>query len=235
MTKPSSGYPDFQSYASWRGTPANAAGSSSAPGTTLLGAFDMSNYASLAVVAQNTTGTAVLHVQWWTDSTMATFVDDATIPLNHNVTVNLVMPAEAPYVSVSVVVDAGPNATLNYILTPTNLAENEVRFAGVCKQLAFIARTVPAASVDSLTSAYIIPGQALVSFVPGDTLGKLDVRVQSLDKTGNPASTLFMNKGAIAPFSQVIILPVAAVVLQIINNDGGAGHVYDCALTPMAH
>lgn len=235
MTKPSSGYPDFQSYASWRGTSAKALAVSYPPGTTTLGSFDLSNYASLAVVAENTTGIAVLHIKWWTDSTMTTFVDDATIPLNHNVVLNLIMPAVSAYVSVDVIVDAGPNATVSSVLTPTNLAENEVRFAGVPRQMAFIAKTVAANTTDSLTSAYMVPGQAMVSFTPGDNLGKLAVRVQSLDKTGNPASTLFGPVNPTVPLSQIILLPVAAIVLQIINQDLGASHVYDCALTPLAH
>lgn len=235
MTKPSGGYPDFQGYASWRATPESAAATSYAPGTTVLGTFNMTNYATLSIVAENTTGVAELHVQWWTDSTMTTFVDDATIPLNHNMVVNLAMPAESAFVSVSLVVQAGPNATVTSVLTPTNLAMNEVRFIGVPRQLSFITRTIPASATDSVTSAYAYPGQAMVSFTPGDALGMLSVRVQSLDRTGNPASTLFFDPGPAGAFQQLIILPVAAVVLQIINNDAGASHVYDCCLTPLAH
>lgn len=235
MTKPSGGYPDFQGYASWRATPAAASATSYPPGTQVLGTFNMTNYASLAVVVENTTGVAELHVQWWTDSSMTTFVDDATIPLNHNMVVNLAMPAESAFVSVSVIVQAGPNATITSVLTPTNLAMNECRFIGVPRQLSFIAKTILASATDSLTSAYAYPGQALLSFVPGDALGKLQVRVQSLDRTGNPASTLFFDPGPVGAFQQILILPVAAIVMQIINTDAGAPHVYDCSLTPMAH
>lgn len=235
MTKPSAGYPDFQSYASWRGTPALLPATSYPAGTTLLGQFDMSNYASLQVVVENTTGVAELHTQWWTDATKTILVDDSTIPLNHNMVVNLLMPAQSAYVSVSVVVQAGPNATVTSNLTPTNMATNETRFPGVPRQLAFIARTLAASGSDSVTSAYAFPGNAQVSFVPGDNLGKLHVRVQSLDRAGNPASTLFDDPGNTGAFQQPIILPCAAVVLQIFNNDAGASHTYDCCLTPLAH
>lgn len=235
MTKPSSGYPDFQAYASWRGTPTLAPATAYTPGTHQLATFDMSNYATLNVVAENTAGVAELHVQWWTDATMATFVDDATIPLNHNMVVNLAMPAESAFVSVSVIVQAGPNASVTSVLTPTNLATNEVRFIGVPRQLSFIAKSLAASATDSVTSAYAFPGQAMVSFTPGDALGMLEVRVQSLDRSGNPASTLFDDPASTGAFQQMIVLPTAAVVLQIINHDAGAAHVYDCCLTPLAH
>lgn len=235
MTTPSGGYPDFQGYASFKGTPIVAASTHRATGIFTVGDMNLANYGSLNAFMQCTAGNGELQITWWTDSTKTTVVDKHLIPITANVTIDLALPTLSSFVTIAVNAVAVGGITESHLFTPSNAIPPNIVSLSIPDMNGRNTRSLAASAVDSLLIDYVSPGQAFLSFTPADATGKIQVQVQAIDKNNNVSFTIFNNAGPTAPINQLLLLPYAPVQLVLTNNDGAGAHTYTACLLPLGH
>lgn len=235
MTTPSGGYPDFQGYASFKGTPIVAAPTARAAGIFTIGDMNLGNYGSLNAFMKCTAGNGELQITWWTDSTKTTVVDKHLIPIVANVTIDLALPTLSSFVTIAINVVSGGGMTESHMMTPSNAIPPSIVSLSIPDPAGRNAHVLAAAAVDSLLIDYVSPGQAFLSFTPADATGKIQVQVQSIDKNNLVSSTLFNSPGPTAPINIPLLLPYAPAQLVLTNTDGVGAHTYTACLLPLGH
>lgn len=230
MTTPSGGYPDFQAPVQWKGARVSAPSGALAFGTHDLGLINLTNFASLGFTMKVTAGNLDAILTFWADQAMTIKVDTYTIPIVSGTTVDLLVPAVAAYVDISVNVQTGGGATLSYNFTPSNVPTNELSFVGPPQLLFDTGFTLAASGVRITAPFYIVPGPAYFEFLPYDAAGKLQIDFQSMTSSGGPGARLIRQNGPTTEFFRSLILPAAPLQLTITNTDAAAAHQYDVAL-----
>lgn len=235
MTAPSGGYPDFQSYASFKGTPIVAASAARAAGLFVVGDMNLANYGSLNAFMQCTAGNGELQIIWWTDSTKTTKVDTHLIPIVANTTINLALPTLSSFVTIKINVVSGGGMTESHMMTPSNAISPYIVNLSIPDPAVRNAQVLAASAVDTLLIDYVVPGNAYLSFTPADATGKIQVQVQAIDKSNNVSATLFNNAGPTAAINTALLLPYAPCQLVLTNTDGVGAHTYTACLLPLGH
>jgi hypothetical protein len=230
MTTPSGGYPDFQSSVQWKGAKVSAPSQGYPFGVTDLSFINLTNFASLGLSMRVPAGNLNLILTFWADQAKTVKVDTYTIPVVSGTTVDLLVPAVASWVDISIDVQTGGGATVIYNFTPSNVPTNELSYVGPPQLLFETAKTL-AASASSITNPfYLIPGPAYFEFLPYDALGKLQVDINTITATGGAGARILRQNGPTAELFRNIILPCAPVQVTITNTDAGGPHEYDMAL-----
>jgi len=235
MTVPSGGYPDFQAYASFKGTPIVAASAARAAGLFTVGDMNLANYGSLNAAVKCTAGNGELKITWWTDSTKTISIDTHQIPIVANVTIDLALPTLSSFVTIAINVVSGGGMTESHMFTPSNAIPPYIVNLSIPDMAGNNAKSLAASAVDSLLVDYVVPGNAFLSFTPADATGKIQVQVQAINKSNNVSFTLFNNPGPTAPINVLVILPYAPCQLVLTNTDGAAAHTYTACLLPLGH
>lgn len=235
MTAPSGGYPDFQSYASFKGTPIVAASTHRPTGIFTVGDMNLANYGSLNAFMQCTAGNGELQITWWTDSTKTTIVDKHLIPIIANVTIDLALPTLSSFVTIAVNAVAVGGITESHMFTPSNAIPPNIVSLSIPDMNGRNGQALAALQVDSLLIDYVSPGQAFLSFSPADATGKLQVQVQAINKSNNVSFTIFNNPGPTVPINVPLLLPYTPVELVVTNTDAANPHTYTACLLPLGH
>lgn len=235
MTTPSGGYPDFQSYASFKGTPIVAPLTARAAGTFTIGDMNLGNYGSLNAFIKCTAGNGELSIKWWTDSTKTTLVDTHLIPIVANTTIDLALPTLSSFVTIAINVVSVGGMTEAHMMTPSNAIPPYIVNLSIPDPAGRTAKSLAASAVDTLLVDYVVPGNAFLSFTPADATGKLQVQVQSIDKTNSASFTLFNDPGPTSKINTPLLLPYAPCQLVITNTDGAGPHTYTATLLPLGH
>lgn len=235
MTTPSGGYPDFQGYSSFKGTPLVAAHTVRNAGLFTIGDVNLSNYGSVNVFVDVTVGTGELQIQWWSDSTKTILIDQYNIPAITAATINLCMPAISSFITVAIDVLGGAAMTVAHMVTPSNAIPPTLMDPAVPVQTGFTSKSLAAGATDTSLAEYVIPGEAWLSFSPDAATGKLDCTVQSLDNLGAVAFNVAHFIAPTAPINVPIMLPLAPVQLVVHNTDGVSAHTYSSCLISVGH
>lgn len=230
MTTPSGGYPDFQASPQWKGARVSAASAAYPFGVTDFGLINLTNFASLGLSMRVPAGNLSLILTFWADQAMTVKVDTYTLPVTSGTTVDLLVPAVAAYVDISIDVKTGGGATVIYNFTPSNVPTNELSFVGPPQILADWAFALPLSANRITALTYLTPGPAYFVFVPFDATGKLQVDVLSLDSSGAAQARLIRLNAPTAETFRTLILPAGPVQMTITNNDNAAAHSYDVSL-----
>lgn len=230
MTKPSGGYPDFQSSVSWKGTSLAASSTSYPVGNTDLATVNLTNYASLNLNMVAASGNSLVTLTWWLDSALTQRVDTQTFPLLSGDVATLIFPAIAPYVDVSIGVTGAVPQVLTWAATPTNTGADQVSYARPPVTAGEVGHTLTVSTNKTYGVNRIAPGQAYFFFNPYDATGKLQLDIQCLNENGTSALWLVKQPAPTVAVSGIITLPAMHVQATVTNNDGAASHSYDFTL-----
>lgn len=227
MTKPSGGFPDYQAYASWKGTSLTQPRTVYPVGVHDFGQVNLSNYASLALVMTAHTGNSLVVLKWYLDQAQTQKVDQYTFAINGGDIANLVLPAVTPYVDISITVTSAGGQDLDVAFTPSNAVLSGAAYARTPASVGEIGKTLPASGSQNYSLGFIAPGSAWWFIQPYDTAGKLQLDILCRDENGAPKYWLVKNAGFVGPTSGFIMLPGYSVQATVTNNDGAAPHEYD--------
>lgn len=231
MSAPLSGHPDWQAYANWRGTLVQTGFVNYAPGTTVIGGYVFTNYASVYISLIQQFGTGQLILTWYNDQAQ-TFVTES-IPLNlaGNTIINVLMPADGNLLSVSVNNTGAGNLNFNLNILPMNIAVGKPVFHVNPNIVAQTNFTVGINTFVNVAIANMFAGMTYLYFDPQDGANKLTFRIYTIDLNGAQNQRICNFSALAAPSHQLIVMPSTPCIAQIINSDVAATHTYSWALT----
>lgn len=226
------GHPDWQTYPNWRGVPLIQENAIFPVGFTNRGPFSLNNYQSVLINVVTPPDNMLLFVQFFTDTTLATLVEELSITFGDSVNVNVIFPAVANALRIRIDNNGGAGAILQYAATPVNIPVSRPTFFATKNEVNVVNTAVPASSNAFFQLPFIQPGLAHLWLNPRDASGKLNFLVRSGSPTvvGPP---IFVINGPVAFDQRLIGLTDRPYLLEVSNTDGAAAHSFDASLIPV--
>lgn len=225
------GHPDWQTYPNWRGLPLIQENTVFPNGPTERGPFSVNNYQSALINVESSPDNMQMILQLFTDDTLSVLVDQITITFSAGLKVNCLIPLAASTLLVTIQNTSGGGAALDYTITPVNIPADKPRFYGIVNVISSTATSLPASTTANLLLPYMQPGLAHLFLNPHDATGKLNFSVFAGSPTAR-GGIVYSNNGPTVPDQRLIALSDRAYMIQVVNTDGAAAHVFDAVLIP---
>lgn len=224
-------YPDWQTFPVAMGTNLFTSPSGPIPpGTYPTAVIPVTSFSSLSVVIVPTAGAGTLTVNHWADAAGTISTESDTFRFRVGGALVVRTPLRSGYVSLTLAVTSPGNLTGSYWATLLASASEHVTFPVTGQQAGVDNTTIAAGATDQWRLPAICGGEALLSFLPGNTLSKLTVEVITEDELGNEMYHLMFPVAPAAGINQLLVLPGEVVVVQVVNTDGAAAHSYGVSL-----
>lgn len=230
MTAAGTGHPDWQSYANWRGTLATVPATHYHTGSTVIGTFITTNYASVYVSADGTSGSGLLTLQWYADEAATMPTEQVTFPVDGITAFNVLTPASGNAVRVSINNDLAPDVIFAFILLPMNIPVAKTVFHVDPWDTGELNRVVGASGSVTENITQIMGGLAHLYFDPQLGSGKMSFQLFSINEDGAQDLRLCNFTNLTVPSQQLVVLPSRPLQVVIANSDAVNGHSISWAL-----
>jgi hypothetical protein len=221
-------YPDWQSYANWRGEPlaANPAFALSSANPFSVSAF-VTNYQALAVaVGPVGSAGATLTLTYYTDATLdiETFTESWNISSTQ--AIQMITPILGNYVvaGISTTTAVAHNTAISIL--PMNTPVPSTRYFAPQNLIQLTGGSLAASSSVIIPLPYIAEGPAWLSFRDRTASGELSVGVWGLNLTGTVNFRLAYYGNPQTEIYQYLIAPAFPLGVEITNSDTVL-HTYD--------
>jgi hypothetical protein len=161
MTGPSSGYPDWQQYASWRGLTLYSQQIDFTPGATQsIGEWAMGNYASIRIMMSGITNGAEVFLFGADDEfgTQEILVERWVV--RPDTVIRVVVPVITPWVRMEAVGAAGVNSSIVVNVQQCNIATEKAYYAGSDSVVSAYNIVLPAGNTNIYYPPVLLPGPA---------------------------------------------------------------------------
>lgn len=224
-------YPDWQQFPNAIGPNLFPAASVNDPTGTYPGTvLAVSSYASLSVAIVPTAGAGKLIVQHWTDAAGTMSAETDTYRFRVGAALVVRLPLRATYVQLTLEVTSGANLVASTWAALLNSSSERVTFPVGGQQAGTYDTVIAASAVDQWRMPAINAGNAMLSFLPGNTLGVLQVEVIAQDELGNRLYEIMFPVLPTAIFNQPLQLPGEVTIVEITNTDAANAHSYGVSL-----
>lgn len=221
------GYPDFQSYAQWRG-PNLLAGYTQTlnPGHNRSGPQLMVNYRAAQVrVVPSAQGGAVT-LSWFADSAETIPTGSDNWHVNASTGLNVIVPTKGAYCDLDINVTTGAAMTVSTQLHGTNAGSGQVDYPVTGNLLNTGTVSVPLSGSSLTPLPFVQAGLAKVSFLPLDGSAKLTLAIAVINADGTFNSQLANYAQPINPVNDLVGLTDDICGLYVLNTDATAAHSY---------
>lgn len=233
MTTTGVGHPDWQAYANWRGQLASDVGVNYPPGSTAVGPFVTTNYASVFFSFNQSGGTVgQIELSWFDDVAMDNQVEALVFNLNTNTQIQVLLPAMGSALGIEVNNFGVGDIVADLYVLPTNLTPTRQMHHVLFPAMGNPAGNVAAGATSTTITQFMYGGPAFLFFDPQSTAGKLDFTMSSLDEDGNVDQQFIHFSLPTAPVHLMIAVPAAPIQVKVHNTDGAAAHTYAWSLVP---
>lgn len=230
MTIPGFGHPDWQAYANWRGTLAATAAVNYHTGTTVIGTFNTTNYASVYVSAVGSSGSGELVLQWFADEAATMPTEAVTFNVTGITLFNAITPASGNAVTVSFNNLLVPDVVFKFSLLPMNIPVGKTVFHVNPTGTGELEQLIGGGGTRTIAINQIMGGLAYVYFDPEGGSGKMAFKLYSIGEDGTRDARLCNFTNLAVPSQQLIILPSEPLSVDIINSDAVTSHIISWTL-----
>jgi hypothetical protein len=226
------GYPDYQSYAQWRGAVFQQNNAEAIPNTGKIhGPFAMYQWSAVHVRVSATVGYFRVRVRWWADAAGTISVGGDNCNMPNTAVLNVYVPSKGPYVTLEFDTVSAAGATAAVTFTPMNGATSRIYYPVTFNPLADATVSI-AASGQLLIPQYTIhKGLATVNYVPGDANGKIHLTFITVNVDGTISQNLWDFGNPVASLFQQVVWPDVPVEITLVNTDGAAAHTFSLYVT----
>lgn len=227
MTDPTSGFPDWQQYASWRGqTLLSSIVSPGAGGTTTAVTASVGNYASLRIILEGQANGVEVQM----------FGGDSAISPNQwlinrwivrtNTVIRTVIPVLTSWVQIVVVSQAGLAGSVFIHVQPTNVASDKLHYFGHQNILNVENRAIAAAVTDFWYPAVLFGGPAHLWAITVPASVDLLFQVETYNSDGTILERIARWRLFAAEFNTDFQLPSKSWRISVLNVTAGAQNYY---------
>lgn len=231
------GFPDWQSYSTWRGAPVTIDASNLNPSTSQSSAYLYSSqWQSVLIDAVVTAGSLQVDLQYTDDPTVAVPVWERQRRVNHldvNTAWREVLPVVGSACRVTVTNNStGAAATGTVSMTGLNLPATGVKGLVSYNHASVSGLTIFTGQSSNLYLPYISPGDAAVyAYTPSATGTGFSAQVYIIGSDGNTADQITQFAPIQGSSYNRLILPPEQVILTLNNSTGATVHNIKATIT----
>jgi hypothetical protein len=189
------------------------------------------NWGSITAEIRPTAGTGVLIINHWLDSAGTLSAGNDAWRVNTNTAVNVRSPLRATYVQLDTLVTSAGAMTADAQAFFQSTTADRLSFPVGFQGASDLAKTLAASASINYFPPFIASGRAWLWFNPNDASGKLSCVLYGSDEKGIAFEVLAKLVTTTPPIAQLLEVPDAPLILQVINGDGAAPHTFDISLT----
>jgi hypothetical protein len=224
------GFPDYQSYAQWRGN-TFLDGQVTVPTTGLVeGPYLVNNYASVSITYVPQTGAVFLAAQFYQDEACTINTGSVGLDATSLSGIDVVIPCYGNYLRFNFVNTTGSAITVDITVLPTNTPVPKPVFNGIQSYIITGLVTSAPSNVDVYAPGVVCPGPAMLWFQPIDATGKLSVFIEGAVNSVESNKDIWGNGGPTGIITQALILPDIPITVSVTNTDGTTLHQYRLSL-----
>lgn len=228
-----SDYPDYQSYANWRGPLlANESSWELSSSNPFTAAGYVTNYASLIahVTCNSSTGLTVA-ASFYTDNTLTTLIDTINWILPPGAALSAMIPALGNYVAIGVSTsDATAEPTVIAIFaTSTNVTSPKYFFDQ--NYVSGFDVSIPASTTEGYNLPYVSSGKCSIHFQDLSASGKVSASLWTINAAGTRQDRLYNTNNSTGVNDVTLEVPSVPLQLEVDNTDTSAHSVdYYCCV-----
>ena len=220
------GYPDAQSYAQWRGAAlVNQFVQSFPAGSTNYGPFYIGDFESLYVYSQAGAQNQFIQLNFYDDAGSTRPLQTLSFEMFAQATLAVVVPAYGNYVTVRITNQGAVATTATLYVQPNNIATAVPRYLGQASNtaLAQVDQSIGASSTVTITVAPVVAGPAAMTALNANT-ASWHVVLQFWDSAGGVWRNSAGMDGKDGSFRKTVkcTLPPTSVQFLITNDDSSA-------------
>jgi len=224
-------YPDWQTFPNAMGVNLfTAVASNLAPGPHPTAVIPVTSYSSLSVVILPTAGAAKLTVSHWADAAGTVSTDTDTFRFRPGAALVMRCPLRSAYVSLTITVAGAVNLVASTWATLLASPSSGVSFPITGQQAGVDDTTLAAGATDQWRLPAVVAGNAMLAFLPGNTLGVVTVEVFVTDELDVEMYEVMFPVAPKAWFMQPLQLPGEITIVQVVNTDVANAHSYGVSL-----
>lgn len=225
------GYPDYQTYPTWTGTPVNVVNASVSNTTPYKQDFQLGNFSALLIETAGQAFGLGVTVTYYTDSTKTAQGASLSWTLQAVTSLNVIIPNLGAYAEITLSMTQTGSQTVGLFVTPLNMPITKPVYFKPGNGI-FSSNTVAASGTQRYNLTQTTEGTIYLFFVPGDATGKLNVDVQQVDQSG---ANIYPAIKAVGPAAGVYLTGVAVnapYTVVVTNTDAAGAHAFNmrCAV-----
>lgn len=225
------GHPDYQDYAQWQGATLVNETISVPPGTTVLPAMLLSNFASLWLLLNASADGIQATVDFFADAALTIPVIGYSVISTAGCIPEVLIPAYGAYAVINLI-NSGALATNTTIYAqPMNAAVDRPTYAAPQNFIQAALTSVPASTTVTLLLPHVRPGDVSWYFDPADATGKLTMTIDAGNLVPGAVGHFLRKVGPVAEIDGTLDLPDIPIVMNIQNTDAAGPHSYRAALS----
>jgi hypothetical protein len=224
-------YPDWQTFPNAMGVNLFPAVSQIlAPGDHPTAVIPVTSYSSLSVVILPSAGAGRLTVSHWADAAGTVSAETDVFRFRPGAALVMRTPLRSAYVSLKIHASGAVNLVASTWATLLASTSNGISFP-ITGQQAGVDNTVLAGgATDQWRLPAVVAGNAMLAFLPGNTLGVVTVEVFVTDELDVEMYEVMFPSAPKALFMQPLQLPGEITIVQVVNTDGANAHSYGVSL-----